>query len=174
LFCSQTRNITVTLITLVTSGGCFEILGHLKDPFEFSSCLDLPSTCDSMRTYSPIKSIVDERFSYNHRKLPLLSVTAVVSGRSCLNISSKTFLIALCVSSAGILVTASKNKDGGYSYNPTIVVLLTECMKIVAAIAIYVKEYVLSAGVSDGQRATVYNRTERCTSQFYSSAVCVR
>ncbi|XP_045160236.2 UDP-galactose transporter senju-like [Mercenaria mercenaria] len=40
----------------------------------------------------------------------------------------------------GILVTASKSKNNTYSYNTVTVVLLTECVKLVAAILIYLKE----------------------------------
>lgn len=51
--------------------------------------------------------------------------------------------IAVCVETgliAGILVTASK-QGGGYAYNTTIAVFLTECVKIIAALAMYIKEW---------------------------------
>ena len=42
---------------------------------------------------------------------------------------------------SGILVRASKNKDGGgYSYNTTIAVFVTEWVKITVAIILYIKE----------------------------------
>ncbi|XP_060558184.1 UDP-galactose transporter senju-like [Ruditapes philippinarum] len=49
----------------------------------------------------------------------------------------------------GILVTASKSKNNTYSYNTVTVVLLTECIKLVAAILIYLKEKSPSSFVSD-------------------------
>ncbi len=39
----------------------------------------------------------------------------------------------------GILVTWSKNPDGTYSYNTTTVVLLSECLKLVMAVALFLK-----------------------------------
>ena len=41
---------------------------------------------------------------------------------------------------AGILVTASKSQDNSYSYSTVTVVLLTECVKLVAAVFLYMKE----------------------------------
>lgn len=41
----------------------------------------------------------------------------------------------------GILVTATKDKvKGGYSYNTTIAVFVTECVKVVAALILFIKE----------------------------------
>lgn len=40
----------------------------------------------------------------------------------------------------GILVTASKTKSNTYTYNTVTVVLLTECIKLVAALTIYLRE----------------------------------
>lgn len=45
----------------------------------------------------------------------------------------------------GILVTASKNKSNTYNYNTVTVVLLTECIKLLTAITIYLKEKPLSS-----------------------------
>ena len=41
---------------------------------------------------------------------------------------------------SGILVTASKTKSNTYTYNTVTVVLLTECIKLCAAFAIYLRE----------------------------------
>lgn len=40
----------------------------------------------------------------------------------------------------GILVTATKDKDNKYSYNPTITVLLSEILKLIVASILFVKE----------------------------------
>lgn len=37
----------------------------------------------------------------------------------------------------GLLVTATKNKDNSFDYNPTTVVLMTEALKLVFACGIY-------------------------------------
>lgn len=44
----------------------------------------------------------------------------------------------------GILVTASKSKDNSYSYNTVTVVLMTECLKLVAATLFYLKDHSVS------------------------------
>ncbi|KAK7487016.1 hypothetical protein BaRGS_00021686 [Batillaria attramentaria] len=41
----------------------------------------------------------------------------------------------------GILVTASKSKDNSYSYNTVTVVLMTECLKLIAASIVYLKDH---------------------------------
>ncbi|XP_076463736.1 UDP-galactose transporter senju-like isoform X2 [Babylonia areolata] len=41
----------------------------------------------------------------------------------------------------GILVTASKSKDNSYSYSTVLVVLLTECLKLLAAVGLYLKDH---------------------------------
>ena len=41
---------------------------------------------------------------------------------------------------SGILVTASKSKDNTYNYNTVTAVLMTECVKLIAAAAIFLKE----------------------------------
>ena len=41
---------------------------------------------------------------------------------------------------SGILVTSSKSKDNTYSYNTVTVVLVTESLKLVMAIVLYLKE----------------------------------
>ncbi|WAR19154.1 SENJU-like protein [Mya arenaria] len=43
----------------------------------------------------------------------------------------------------GILVTASKNSSNTYSYNTVTVVLLTECLKLFVAVAVYLKEILI-------------------------------
>lgn len=40
---------------------------------------------------------------------------------------------------AGILVALSRKESGSFSYNPTTVVLVVECVKLVAATALYAK-----------------------------------
>ncbi|KAL4238861.1 hypothetical protein ACF0H5_003568 [Mactra antiquata] len=49
----------------------------------------------------------------------------------------------------GILVTASKTKSNTYSYNTVTVVLLTECIKLVTAVCIYLKEKSVSSFISE-------------------------
>ncbi|XP_012943600.1 UDP-galactose transporter senju [Aplysia californica] len=44
----------------------------------------------------------------------------------------------------GILVTASKSPDNSYSYNTVTVVLLTELLKLMAAVAIFVRDHSLA------------------------------
>lgn len=44
----------------------------------------------------------------------------------------------------GLLVTATKNKDNSFNYNPTTVVLMTEFFKLIAACAIYLKSHSVS------------------------------
>ncbi|XP_070181306.1 UDP-galactose transporter senju-like isoform X1 [Littorina saxatilis] len=44
----------------------------------------------------------------------------------------------------GILVTTSKSKDNSYSYSTVTVVLLTECLKLVAAVILYMKDHTVS------------------------------
>lgn len=41
----------------------------------------------------------------------------------------------------GLLVTASKNKDNKFNYNPITVVLMTELLKLLFSSAIYLKKY---------------------------------
>ena len=43
----------------------------------------------------------------------------------------------------GILVTATKDKENHYAYNPTTTVLLSEFLKFLVSSFIYIKEYVL-------------------------------
>ncbi|XP_077991365.1 UDP-galactose transporter senju-like [Glandiceps talaboti] len=43
--------------------------------------------------------------------------------------------------SQGILVTATKDEHNKYPYNTTTVVLMTECLKLVMAVALYVREH---------------------------------
>ncbi|CAG2189897.1 SLC35A1_2_3 [Mytilus edulis] len=49
----------------------------------------------------------------------------------------------------GILVTASKSKDNTYNYNTVTAVLLTECVKLVAAACIFLKDNTVSSLLSD-------------------------
>lgn len=49
----------------------------------------------------------------------------------------------------GILVTASQTKSNTYSYNTVTVVLLTECIKLFAAFAIYLREKSVSEFVAE-------------------------
>ncbi|KAH3711932.1 hypothetical protein DPMN_071608 [Dreissena polymorpha] len=49
----------------------------------------------------------------------------------------------------GILVTLSKNGSKTYSYNTVTVVLLTECLKLVIAVAVYLKEKPVSAFIEE-------------------------
>ncbi|KAL8580778.1 hypothetical protein ACOMHN_018450 [Nucella lapillus] len=44
----------------------------------------------------------------------------------------------------GILVTASRSGGTSYSYNTVMVVLLTECLKLVAALVLYLKDHTVS------------------------------
>lgn len=41
----------------------------------------------------------------------------------------------------GILVTATKDKNNKFNYNPITVVLLTELVKLLLSSAIYIKKY---------------------------------
>ncbi|KAK3595545.1 hypothetical protein CHS0354_021653 [Potamilus streckersoni] len=49
----------------------------------------------------------------------------------------------------GILVTASKTKNNAYQYNTVTVVLLTECLKLIAAILIYLRGNSVSSLISE-------------------------
>ncbi|XP_052769020.1 UDP-galactose transporter senju-like [Mya arenaria] len=49
----------------------------------------------------------------------------------------------------GILVTASKNSSNTYSYNTVTVVLLTECLKLFVAVAVYLKEKSVSEFIEE-------------------------
>ncbi|KAF6036370.1 hypothetical protein EB796_005315 [Bugula neritina] len=51
----------------------------------------------------------------------------------------------------GILVTASK-QGGGYAYNTTIAVFLTECVKIIAALAMYIKDTGVSQLIPEAKK----------------------
>ncbi|UYV80705.1 hypothetical protein LAZ67_19001450 [Cordylochernes scorpioides] len=53
-----------------------------------------------------------------------------------------------CVST-GILVTATKTASNEYSYNTVVVVLLTECVKLVASAVLYLREKSVSALVTE-------------------------
>lgn len=59
----------------------------------------------------------------------------------------------------GILVTASKTKSNTYTYNTVTVVLLTECIKLCAALAIYLRENKVSvfwAELSKNRKVLLY------------------
>ncbi len=49
----------------------------------------------------------------------------------------------------GLLVTATKNKDNTYNYNPITVVLMTEALKLIMACSIYLKSFSLSQMYQD-------------------------
>lgn len=61
-----------------------------------------------------------------------------------------SFYICLFVNQ-GILVTASKESDGSYKYNTTTVVLLTETVKLILAVGLYLREKSFQQLISDAK-----------------------
>lgn len=60
----------------------------------------------------------------------------------CLMIEPAQAVYNYNFSFAGILVTASKSSDNSYNYSTVTVVLLTECVKLLASTVLYLKKWV--------------------------------